>query len=145
MVRAGIHDYSTPKGEFHKIKSDKGEVSFEIKWNTGFGPKLSRTFNTVQEFVDTKCLNLCAPMVPKDANILIESGILNTQIGSGEIKYRTPYARRWYYMPANFSQGDGEGINAVGRGNYWFYRMKEQYREQILTGAKRVSKRLMGG
>lgn len=74
-------------------------------------------------------------MVPKDNNTLIESGELNTQIGSGEVKYRTPYARRWYYMPANFQEGSGSGMETKGRGNYWFERMKEQYRKQILDGA----------
>lgn len=136
---AGVHDYSTPKGEFHEIKLPNGEVKFEIKWNPGFGPKLTKTFNTVQEYVDTQCLMLCAEKVPKDANTLIESGILNTQIGSGEIKYRTPYARRWYYMPAKFSEGSGSGTGTVGRGNYWFERMKQQHKEKILAGAKRIA------
>lgn len=129
----GIHDYKTPKGEFHEIKNENGSVSFEIKWNPDFGPKLSRKFNNAQEFIDTECLRLCQPMVPKRENILIESGILNTKVGSGFVKYNTPYARRWYYMPANFSQ-------APMRGNYWFERMKEQHRNQILKGAAKFMK-----
>lgn len=72
------------------------------------------------------------PLVPKDNNILIDSGKINTQIGSGEIKYRTPYARRWYYMPADFQE-------APERGNYWFERMKQQYKEQILKGAQKIA------
>lgn len=129
---AGIHDYSTPKGEFHEVRLPNGKVSFEIKWNPGFGPKMESTFNTVQEFIDSECLRLCEPKVPKRENILIESGHLNTQIGSGQIKYRTPYARRWYYMPANFHE-------APERGNYWFDRMKQQYKNQILEGAKKIA------
>lgn len=128
----GIHDYSTPKGEFHEVRLPNGKVSFEIKWNPGFGPKMENTFNTVQEFVDSECLRLCEPKVPKRENILIESGHLNTQIGSGQIKYRTPYARRWYYMPAKFHE-------APERGNYWFDRMKQQYKNKILAGAKRTA------
>ena len=69
---------------------------------------------------------------PKDTGALIESGNLNTKVGSGQIEYRTPYARRWYYMPANFSE-------APERGNYWFERMKQQHKEQILAGAKKVA------
>lgn len=97
----------------------------------------------MQEFIDTECLRHCEPKVPKRDNILIESGILNTQIGSGSVEYRTPYARRWYYMPANFNEGSGSGMYAKGRGNYWFERMKEEYREQILKGAQRLIDRGM--
>lgn len=86
----------------------------------------------VQQFIDTECLRLCQPKVPKRENILIESGNINTKIGSGELEYRTPYARRWYYMPAQF-QGAPE------RGNYWFERMKQQYKDQILKGAQKIA------
>lgn len=86
----------------------------------------------VQQFIDTECLRLCAPKVPKDNNTLIESGNIHTKIGSGQLEYRTPYSRRWYYMPARFRE-------APERGNYWFERMKQQYKEQILSGAKRLT------
>ncbi len=86
----------------------------------------------VQQFIDTECLRLCAPKVPKDTNALIASGNIHTKIGSGQLEYRTPYARRWYYMPASFSE-------APERGNYWFERMKQQYREQIMAGAERIA------
>lgn len=71
-------------------------------------------------------------MVPKNANILIESAETNTIVGSGELRYRTPYARRWYYMPANFQE-------APERGNYWFERMKQKYKKQILAGAQKLA------
>lgn len=86
----------------------------------------------VQQFIDTECLRLCAPKVPKDTGALIESGNINTKVGSGQIEYRTPYARKWYYIPANFQE-------APERGNYWFDRMKQQHKEQILAGAKRIA------
>jgi hypothetical protein len=86
----------------------------------------------VQKYIDTECLRLSAPKVPKDTGALIESGNIHTKIGSGQLEYRTPYARRWYYMPASFQE-------APERGNYWFERMKQQYREQILKGAKNIA------
>ena len=82
----------------------------------------------VQQYIDSEVLRLSEPMVPRNDGILIQSGIQNTIIGSGEVKYRTPYARRWYYMPANFQE-------APERGNYWFERMKERYKDSILQGA----------
>ena len=75
---------------------------------------------------------MCAPKVPKDANTLIESGNIHTKTGSGELEYRTLYARRWYYMPAKFQE-------APERGNYWFERMKQQYKESILKGAQKIA------
>ena len=86
----------------------------------------------VQQYIDTQCLQLCEPKIPKDTGALIDSGIINTKIGSGEVTWSTPYARRWYYMPANFQE-------APERGNYWFDRMKAQYKDKILAGAKRIS------
>lgn len=108
--------------DFFKLKTVEYDLQ-KVMSNRGLEAQ-----GRVQRFIDTQVLQLSAPMVPKDQNTLIESGIVNTQIGSGEVKYRTPYARRWYYMPASF-QG------APMRGNYWFERMKQQYKEQILKGA----------
>lgn len=84
----------------------------------------------VQQYIDSEVLRLGEPFIPRDTEELIRSGISNTVIGSGEVKYRTPYARRWYYLEANF-QG------APQRGNYWFERMKQQYKASILAGAAR--------
>ena len=74
--------------------------------------------------------------MPKDTNALIASGISNTIIGNGEIRYRTPYARRLYYHPEyNFSTKKNPEAGA-----YAFERMKQQYKEQILAGAKKIAK-----
>ena len=86
----------------------------------------------VQQFIDTECLRLTNEKMPKDQNTLIESGGIHTKIGSGQLEYRTPYARKWHYVPANF-QGAPE------RGNYAFERMKQQDKEQILKGAVRIA------
>ena len=134
---AGVHEYHTPKGHFYEIKAEGGKVSYGIRWNPGFGTEITEALDTVQKQIDADVLRLCDEYIPKDTGILKNSGILNTQIGSGEVKYRTPYARRWYYMPANFAQGSGSGMNATGRGNYWFHRMVREHRQHILENAKR--------
>lgn len=88
---------------------------------------------SVQRFIDSEVLRLCDPYVPRDNGHLIDSGELNTVIGSGEVVYDTPYARRWYYEPAKFQ---GEPM----RGNYWFERMKnEGGKEKILRGAAAIA------
>lgn len=90
----------------------------------------------VQQFVDTECLRLTNEKMPKDTGALIRSGIDNTIIGSGEIRYRTPYARRLYYHPEyNFSTEKNPEAGA-----YAFERMKQQYKKQILAGAKKIAK-----
>ncbi len=125
----------TPKGELVKVKGTDGKVSMEIRWNPNFGPEMTETINEVQQFTDSEVLRLCDDLVPKDTGILKQSGIMHTQIGSGQVKYRTPYARRWYYMPADFQE-------APQRGNYWFERMKQKGgKQQILKGAKKLAGR----
>lgn len=60
--------------------------------------------------VSSELMKNCEPYVPLDKGTLIGSGHLEED-GSCVV-WDTPYARRWYYEPANF-QG------APMRGNYW--------------------------
>lgn len=88
----------------------------------------------VQQFIDSEVLRKCQPYVPMHTGALIRTGLDKTKIGSGEVKYRTPYARRWYYREAQFS-------GAPRRGTYWFERMKnEGGKEAILRGAKEIAR-----
>lgn len=112
-----------------KMKTKEGTL--EVCWNPNFGHDMTEKINKKQEYIDSECLRLCDPMVPKDTGNLKQSGLLHTRIGTGQIVYRTVYARRWYYMPATFQE-------APMRGNYWFERMKQQYRNQILKGAAKI-------
>lgn len=86
-----------------------------------------------QKFVDREVLRRCSPMVPLQTGALLRSGTDSTTIGSGEVRYSTPYARRWYYCPAHFT-------GAPMRGNYWFERMKQNGgAAAILRGAARIT------
>lgn len=129
---ADLFTLKTPKGQLIKMRTPDGEVKMEIRWKDGFGPRMTQNIRAAQEFIDSECLRYCDRLVPKDTGILKQSGIMHTQIGTGKVKYRTPYARRWYYMPAQFSE-------APERGNYWFERMKAQHAKQILDGARRLA------
>lgn len=74
------------------------------------------TFNTTVSFDSAKIKNACAEslrkaqtpldamimadsnyFVPLKTGMLQQSAIINTRLGSGEIVWRTPYARRLYY------------------------------------------------
>lgn len=110
--------------------------SFRFVPGAGLKRKIDKATQEAQKYIDTECLRYCQPLVPKREDTLIKSGIIST--GGGEIRYRAPYARRWYYMPADFNEGEGSGMQTVGRGNYWFERMKQQRLEQIRKGAQTV-------
>lgn len=85
-----------------------------------------------QRYVDSEVLRRCTPYVPFETGELIRSGMRETRLGSGRVVYRTPYARRWYYRPANF-------FGAPKRGNYWFERMKANHGKAILRGAAKIT------
>jgi hypothetical protein len=106
--------------------------SFEMKIEEALRKRGLNTNGVVQKYIDSKVLEYCEPMIPKDTGALIASGKTHTQIGTGQVKYRTVYARRWYYRPAAFQQ-------APERGNYWFDRMKQKHKQHILTGAKKIA------
>lgn len=126
---ANMFNIPTPAAQTIRVGQSEGT----LQWNPNFGSNMSAKLQQAQNFIDTECLRLCEPFVPKDTGTLIQSGTINTQIGSGKVIYLTPYARRWYYRSASFQE-------APMRGNYWFERMKQQYKEQILTGAKRITR-----
>lgn len=72
----------------------------------------------VQQALDSVILQTCDPYIPFDTGMLRDSGILNTAIGSGEIEYNTPYARKQYY-----ENKGGKGL----QGKLWFERAKSDH------------------
>lgn len=87
----------------------------------------------VQQFIDNEVLRYTDKYVPFDTGVLKDSGIRHTKIGSGNVIYRTPYARKMYYNPQfNFQGGPM-------RGGKWFERMKADNRDSILRGAAQVA------
>ncbi len=113
-----------------------------IIWNPSFQADKQQRFEKAQKLVDSEVLRRSDPYVPRRQGHLIGSGIAGTVIGSGEIKYIAPYARRQYYENA----GRGiEGLNASGgitglRGKLWFERMKADQKEDILKQVKEIFK-----
>lgn len=81
----------------------------------------------VQCYIDSEVLHYCAPMVPHASGILEGSGETETVVGSGEVRYGTPYGRRQYYE----NKGKGQ------RGKLWFQRMKAAHKGDILRGARK--------
>ena len=129
----------TPRGQVYVDKNGKAV----LEWNTSFQPKMQRQFTAAQKFVDSEVLRLSEPFVPHRTGMLIQSGILGTQIGSGTVKYIAPYAHRQYYLRKLAMVQDQEktrkeaGDSSPLRGPYWFERMKRIYWGQILAGARK--------
>lgn len=86
-----------------------------------------------QRFVDSEVLRLSDPLVPMDDGKLKDSGTINTRIGTGLVRYVTPYARAMYNNPQYNFQG------APQRGAKWFERMKASNKQAILNGAAKIT------
>lgn len=112
---------ATPRGYVCTITTKDGSVTARLKWAPDFAPKKKADFTRAQEFVDSECLRYMNPLTPRRTGVLIKSGNLGTVIGSGNIEYLAPYARRQYYEH-----------KTKGR---WFERMKATRKEPILKGA----------
>lgn len=106
-----------------------------------FRRDLKKPVFAAQRYIDSTVLRLSDPYIPKDSGTLIKSGIIHTVIGSGEVRYRTPYADYVYYHNAGRGRN---GMNSAGgglRGRLWFERMKADKKEQILRGAQAMAER----
>lgn len=118
---------STPRGSI--ISTPNGKA--KLVWNEASIAKRGENFSAAQRFVDSEVLRLCDPLIPLDTGSLKQSGKLGTEIGSGEVRYITPYAAYQYYNTAESRPYDAQ------RGAKWFERMKAAHKNEILEGAKK--------
>lgn len=124
---ANAHRINTPRGCIIQT----GKASCRLVWNPGFGKNRTNMFNRKQAIVDSEVLRYCNPLVPKRTSMLIKSGTLGTVIGSGEVQYIAPYARKQYYQTAQSRSYDSR------RGGLWFERMKTAHKADIQRAAER--------
>ncbi|MBV5322616.1 MAG: hypothetical protein JZU60_02125 [Ilumatobacteraceae bacterium] len=120
----------TPKGSIVITKSGKAA----LEWSTDFQQKWQGNYSAAQKFVDSEILRLSEPFTPLLTSMLIKSGTLGTDIGSGTVQWIAPYARAQYY--GHRSPGSQTGPL---RGPQWFARMKEIHGEKIIAGARRIA------
>lgn len=122
-------EISTPAGSVTMKRTKNGEMRAELKWNESFAPKKREGFTRAQEIIDSECLRYMDRLTPKRSGMMIKSATLGTVIGSGELIYLAPYARRQYYN----NQG-GSPLQPDAKG-YWFETMKASYHDAILRAA----------
>lgn len=97
----------------------------------------------VQCAIDEQFLMGVEPFVPMDTGLLINSGRLHTNIGSGEIVWDVENkARRLYYGEEDWNWSNG-GVQEGGlRGPYWAERyIQNGGREEIEKVARRAVKK----
>lgn len=146
-----------PKNQTVKKRLEKAvELRGRLVWHPNFGFSWTGQFKKAQTFVDSEVIRLSVPYVPKRDGVLIRSATISTNLGSGEVKYRTPYARYQYYGklmvdPETGSSWARAGVTKVltnrdlghaesPRGAFWFEMMKEKHKLDILKGAKKIVK-----
>lgn len=83
----------------------------------------------VQKFVDSEVMRHMEKYMPKLTGTMINSMILATRVGSGEVEVNTPYARRVS------KKARSNGL----RGARFFERMKADCADDILRGAAIIS------
>lgn len=120
----------TPRGKIVTGANGKAELT----WNPNFKQKWQRRYSSAQKYVDSEVLRLSEPYTPLLTGMLIKSGTLGTDIGSGTVQWIAIYSRRQYYMKRKVGTQTGPL-----RGPFWFQRMKVVHIGQILAGAKKIA------
>lgn len=118
-------EIKTPRGTISTVKNKGGKISAKLEWAPGFKQDKERAFSNAQEFVDSECLRYMNPLTPRLTGVMIKSATLGTVVGSGNIEYLTPYARRQYYEHKTKAK--------------WFETMKASKKEPILKGATKIA------
>lgn len=105
----------------------------KIQWSKDFDNKFNKNIKRIQQFVDSEALRYMVDYMPKDTGTLINTAVINTAAGSGEVcGGNTPYARRQYFENTGLARK-----NNGKRGRLWFERMKSDHAKNILEGAQR--------
>lgn len=109
----------------------------------------------VQKVVDSECMRYMEPYIPKKTGVLINSMLLSTVIGLGEINIKTKYAHYVHEGIVYVSPTTGSPfakrnevkvpttrkltyIGAPMRGRKFFDRMKADHRNDILKAAQKA-------
>jgi len=91
-------------------------------------------YKKAQSWLDNEVLKDSDPYVPMDTGNLRNSGISGTKLGSGEVVYNAPYARRMYYgVHFNFSKDKHPKACAQ-----WFEKAKAANKSEWEKGAEKI-------
>lgn len=125
----------TPRGSVVTVKAKNGTVKAKLKWNEGFGKKKTAVFDRGQAIFDSEVMRQMTPYMQLVTGAMIHSMTLGTDIGSGEIRVITPYAKSVYYSSAPVGRPTGPL-----RGPYYFERMKADKSNYLKDVAEKAVK-----
>lgn len=110
---------------------------------TGFnpGPRIAHAVSLSQVVVDNQVIKDSNFYAPQDQLFLQRSALLVSDIGNGQVKWNTPYARRLYYNP-QFNFSTDKNPNARG---LWFEAAKSAHKDQWITIANDAVAQFLGG
>jgi len=120
----------TPRGSVFQTPNGQAELVF----NPDFVEKWQGRYDDAQTFVDSEVLRGTEPFTPLLTSMLIKSSILGTFVGSGEVAWIVPYARRQYYSP----RAPGSMTGPL-RGPYWYERWKAIFGEKLIRDARKLA------
>lgn len=123
----------TPQGRVVTVKTKDGTMRARLTWNQGFGRKFTNQLQSGQAKFDMEVMKQMQPYMQLDTGAMIKSMELATEVGSGLIRVRTPYARRVYYSRTRIGRKTG-----ALRGPYYFQRMKSDKQGYFRQFAKKV-------
>ncbi len=97
-----------------------------------FDPK----YQLAQKRLDSEVVRCCSPYVPMRDGNLMRSGINGTKLGSGQVIWNAPYARRQYYG-LNFHFSTDKHPQACAQ---WFEKAKAVHKKEWLDVVKKTIK-----
>ena len=106
--------------------NNAGGIEFTVKGNfneAATRARLKAAVKRAQMKLDTQVITDSNYFVPKDTTTLEKSAVINTVIGSGLIKWKTPYARSQYYGDG-FDHSKQRNPNACAK---WFEAAKARW------------------
>lgn len=142
-----------------KVYMPKSTADMLAKYNLEKG-------GLVQQVIDLKVIEYCKPYTPKRLGVLEMNASNATQIGSGEVVWKGPYAHYMYYGEVYgpnipFKDGNGNIVEFRSRkddhkqptgrelqystdlnplaGSFWFERMKADHLDDIIKEAQNAA------
>lgn len=105
----------------------------QFHWNDR--SRIPDNVKRAQRYLDSTILRDTEKYVPMRTGMLKRSGILGTRIGSGEIEYTAPYARKLYYgVSIRFSKSRHPLAQAK-----WFEASKAANKQSWLASVRRIA------
>lgn len=98
--------------------------------------RLEGRVDRAQKWLDNEVLKDCQPFVPMRTGNLMDSGVHGTKLGSGEVFYNAPYAKRMYYG-VNFRFSPLKHPQATAQ---WFEKAKAVHKDTWRSGVQKILK-----